>query len=335
MIAAGIFSGLLAFFGLGGHPSAPPPPPPTFLVRQADVADEKAVFATVQSANVVPARARIGGTIVELKVRQGDRVEAGQVIATVADLKLGLQASSYGAQVASAQAQLAQAKIDLERAQRLMAANAISKNALDQAHTAYNVAQSNVRSMSAQRAVVRQQSAEGQVLAPTAGRVITVPVTAGTVLMPGDTVATVAEGDFVLRLEIPERHARSIKVGSLIRLDGADLGLDGPRFGTIKLVYPQIDNGHVVADATVQELGDYFVGERVRVWVGAGDRKAIVVPGNLVVTRSGIDYVRLWTKTGQRFDVPVQRGQAIHRPRQPDGIEILSGLAPGDRLLKP
>ena len=47
----------------------------------APVTDEKAVFATIETANVVPARARAGGTIAELKVRQGDHVEQGQVIA--------------------------------------------------------------------------------------------------------------------------------------------------------------------------------------------------------------------------------------------------------------
>ena len=110
-------------------------------------------------------------------------------------------------------------------------------------------------------------------LAPTAGRVITVPVTPGTVLMPGDTVATVAEQNFVLRLEVPERHARYIKVGDPIRLDGTDLGLDGPRFGTIKLVYPQIDNGHVVADATVDGPQRLFR-RRTRARLGVGRRRA-------------------------------------------------------------
>lgn len=329
-----IFAGIMAFFGLGAPQQPPPPPPQTYLVRPVMVVDEKAVFATVQSANVVPARARIGGTIVELKVRQGDQVEQGQVIAVVSDKKLGYQASSYGAQVAAAQAQLALAKTDLDRAQRLMAANAISKNALDQARTAYNVAQSNVNSLAAQRSVVQQQSNEGEVLAPQSGRVITVPVTAGTVLMPGDTVATVAQGDFVLRLQIPERHARDIKVGQSVRLDGADIGLSGPRFGVIKLVYPDIDNGHVVADATVQELGDYFVNQRVRVWINAGERRAIVVPADLIRTRSGIDYAKIWLG-GQALDVPIQRGQTIHRPHQPDAIEVLSGLNSGDKLLKP
>lgn len=327
-----IFAGVLSFFGFGTPQVPPPPPPKTYLVEPVQVGDEKSVFATVQSANVVPARARIGGTIIELKVRQGDLVAQGQVIATVSDKKLGLQASSYGAQVAAAQAQLAQAKTDLDRAQRLMTANAISKNTLDQARTAYNVAQSNVNALAAQKAVVQQQSVEGAVLAPTAGRVITVPVTAGTVLMPGDTVATVAQGDFVLRLQIPERHARDIKVGQSIRLDGADLGLEGAHFGVIKLIYPEIDNGHVVADATVQALGDYFVNERVRVWVSAGIRRAIVVPARLIRTRSGIDYVRLWAN-GQALNVPVQRGQILHRPKAEDGVEVLSGLSAGDKLL--
>ncbi len=205
----------------------------------------------------------------------------------------------------------------------------------DQAHTTYNVALSNLASISAQRSVVQQQVTEGKILAPTAGRVITVPVTAGTVVMGGDTVATVAEQNFVLRLEVPERHARYMKAGDTIRLDGDELGLDGPRFGTIKLVYPQIDNGHVVADATVSGLSDYFVGQRIRVWVAAGARQAIVVPGRLLTTRFGIDYARLWQSGGQAIDVPVQRGEDYPTPKLRDGVEILSGLHPGDRLLKP
>jgi len=84
-----IFAGIMSLFGLGSPQEPPPPPPRTYLVRPSMVADEKAVFATVQSANVVPARARIGGTIVELKVRQGDHVEQGQVIATVSDASSG------------------------------------------------------------------------------------------------------------------------------------------------------------------------------------------------------------------------------------------------------
>lgn len=330
-----LLAGIFSIFAAASIPPHQVTPPHTFLVTQSEVGDEKAVFATVESANVVPARARIGGTVLELKVRQGDHVEEGQAIANVGDQKLALQVNSYSAQVQAAQAQVTQAKLEYDRAQRLIAPGAISRNMYDQAHTAYSVAIGNLKSVSAQRAVIEQQEKEGQILAPVSGRVITVPVTSGTVVMQGDAVATVAKQDFVLRLEVPERHAHSIRVGDPVRLDGGDFGSDGPRFGKIMLVYPQIDNGHVVADATVSGLSDYFVGERVQVWISAGGRKTVVVPANLITTRFGIDYARIWTAKDGAADIPVQRGPERPRARMPDGIEILSGLAPGDRLLQP
>ena len=326
---------ILAFFGFGVPQLArPAPPPATYIVKAVPVADEKSVFATIQSTYTVPARVRTAGTIVALKVRQGDFVTRGQIIAMVGDPKLTLQSNSYAAQVAAARAQLDQAKADFDRAQRLIGAGAIARNMYDQARTNYNVAQSNLKSVVAQGAVVREQATEGGVAAPTSGRVITVPVTSGTVVMAGDTVATVAQQNFVLRLEVPERHARFLKAGDAVRLDGADLGLPGPRFGKISLIYPDVDNGHVVADAVVAGMGDYYVGQRVRVWVSAGSRSAILVPERLITTRAGIDYARLWTGTAA-MDVPVQRGEEFNAPGRPQQLEILSGLAPGDRLLTP
>src|ERR1039458_1106322 len=84
----------------------------TFVVAPTTVADEKAVFATVESANVVPARARIGGTVVELTVKNGDEVNRGQLIATVGDEKLALQRKSLDAQIAGLDSQFAQAQAD-------------------------------------------------------------------------------------------------------------------------------------------------------------------------------------------------------------------------------
>src|SRR5690242_13157263 len=182
-------TGTLVYLGLAAQPATHyVPPPPAYVVHETRISDQKSVFATIESAYVVPARVRTGGTILELKVRQGDRVDQGQVIALVGDQKLSLEVNSYQAQVQAAQAQLEQAKVEFGRAQRLIEAGAISRNSFDQSRTAYNVAQSNLKSITAQRAVVQQQQTEGQVLAPTSGRVITVPVTAGTVVMAGDIV---------------------------------------------------------------------------------------------------------------------------------------------------
>ena len=307
----------------------------TFVVGSQTIVDEKAVFATVESTNVVPARARIGGTVVALFAKEGDAAKQGQVVATVGDEKLALQMKSIDAQIAGLEAQFAQSQSDLVRAQDLFARGTIPKPRLDEAQTAFNVVSNTLKARVAERSVLQQQVTEGNVLAPASGRVLKVSVTVGTVVLPGETVATIAEENFVLRLRVPERHARFLKAGDPVRIAGEELGKGGAQFGTVRLVYPQIEDGRVIADATVANLGDYFVGERIRVWVSAGDRSSLLVPGSFIVIRFGIDYVRLRGAAGTVIDVPVQRGRELPRPDMPDALEILSGLKAGDVLVRP
>lgn len=306
----------------------------TFVVTSSAVPDQKAVFATIESRRVVPGRSRIGGTVAAIAVREGDHVALGQVIATVGDDKLALQMKALDAQIAGLEAQVAQAQIDLTRAEDLFQKGIAPKTRLDEARTASNVATNAMRARTAERSVIQQQLTEGNVMAPAAGRVLKVPLTAGTVVMPGDAVALIAEQNFVVRLRVPERHARSMKAGDPIRIDGDDLGTSAPRFGKISLVYPQIEDGRVVADAVVEGLDDYFVNERVRVWIAAGARPAYVIPSRFITTRFGLDYVRVRTTGNADVDVPVQRGRPTPRPDMPDGIEILSGLQDSDRLVR-
>jgi RND family efflux transporter MFP subunit len=328
-------AGLMAFVCLGIVLAVPASANTLFVVAPAKVSDEKAVFATVESPRVVPARARIGGTVAELSVKEGDEVALGQVVATVGDEKLALQLKSLDAQIAGLEAQRAKAESDLARAEDLVGRGTLPRTRLDEARTAYDVATNMLRSRIAERSVVQQQLAEGSVLAPAAGRVLKVPLTTGTVIMAGEPVAHIAEGGFVLRLRVPERHARFLKAGDPVRIDARELGASDPRFGTIKLVYPQIEDGRVVADAAVEGLGDYFVSERIRVWVSAGERTAYVIPAGLITTRFGVDYVKVRGADGRDRDVPVQRGRELPRPGLPDGVEILSGLKAGDRLVGP
>lgn len=289
-------------------------------VAPVAITDFKPVYATVESADVANARARTGGTVIELKADEGDVVAQGQILAVVGDDKLALQLDSLNAQIAAAQAQQAKAQDDYTRAQELFRNGTVAKARLDEAKAAFQVADNQLKSITAQRSVIDQQVKEGQILAPAAGRVLDVPITKGAVIMPGEVAARIAANAYVLRLQLPERHASELKVGDSIRLE------DG-RTGTLRQIYPQIANGRVQADADVAELGGYFVGQRVRVDVSTGTHQGYVVPPSYLVTRGGIDYIQL--KQGQELLlVPVQRGEELK-----DGIEIISGLQAGDVLL--
>ena len=185
---------------------------------------------------------------------------------------------------------------------------------VDAAKTALDVAERTLAAMGSDRDVVAQRMSEGAVLAPGAGRVLRVPVSEGSVVLPGETIATLAEDHYILRLQLPERHARFMRAGDAVQIGARGLEDDGAkREGRVRLVYPEIQGGRVIADVEVPALGDYFVGERTRVYVNTGMRRAIIVPRALVYRRAGVDYAKLADGDGGRR--PARRGAAIRTSR--------------------
>lgn len=298
-------------------------------VARQQVDDRKAVIATVEPIRELVARARIGGTIVALSVREGDQVAAGDRIALVVDPKLALQIQALESRIQAQSAAREQAQIDLNRIEQLRTSGTVSQAQLDQARTRLNMAERTYLALRSDREVVEQQSTEGGVLAPASGRVLKVPVSVGSVVLPGETIATLATDNYILRLQLPERHARFMKAGDEILVGSRGLQQQDQetlRPGRVRLVYPQIDQGRVIADAEVDGLGDFFVGERTRVYVATGKRDALVVPADLVYRRYGVSYVKLKDGT----EVVVQPGLPVD-----GGIEILSGLNEGDVVVRP
>ena len=299
------------------------------VVAPEEIDDRKAVVATVEPVRQLVARARIGGTVVSLKVREGDVMKAGQQIAVVTDQKLALQIEAIEQRIRSQEAQRDQAKMDFDRVQELQSRGVTSQAQLDLVRTALNIAERNLSAIQADRNVLNQQAAEGAVLAPGHGRVLTVPVSLGQVMMPGEPVATLAEERYILRLSLPERHAQIMKAG-----DAVDIAARGSkeneaeqrRKGHVRLVYPEISGGRVMADVEVDGLGDYFVGERTRVYVSTGKRSAFLLPASAIYSRAGAFFVRL--KSG--VEMIVKPGE-----RRGTRMEILSGLRAGDVVVTP
>lgn len=298
-------------------------------VQLKTVNDRKAVIATVEPVHELSARSRISGTISVVNVKEGDKVKAGDKIAVVGDEKLALQMRAVQARIEAQQAERTQAKIEFDRATTLRKTGAGSQAKLDQAKTRLDVAIRNLQALQSDRQVIEQQSIEGAVLAPSDGRILSVPLHEGSVVMAGDNVATMATDNYILRLQLPERHARFLKRGDDILVGSRGMKETENtevRPGKVVTVYPQIENGRVIADVAVEGLGDYFVGERTRVFVATGERQALVLPEKFIYRRFGVSYVRL--KSGE--DVVVQVGQPVD-----GGIDILSGLRVGDVAVMP
>jgi RND family efflux transporter MFP subunit len=306
-------------------------------VTTEEIDDLKSVYATVRSRDLIQARVRTPGTIASLKVDEGDSLQPGQVLALVGDPKIALRINALDARIVANESRVATAETELQRSQTLKERGFASQARLDQAQTAYDVALNELKSARAERSVIETEIAEGQVLAPTSGRVLKVPVTEGSVVLAGESIATIAANEYLLRLELPERHARFMKIGDPVRVGARGLGADDTPLaeGRISQVYPELQNGRVVADAEVPDLGSYFVGERLLVWISAGKRQAFVVPRAYIFKRFGLDYVRLEKDGGAHADVVVQAGRVIKGTDGQERVEILAGVAAGDKLVRP
>ncbi|HRY07945.1 MAG TPA: efflux RND transporter periplasmic adaptor subunit [Hyphomicrobiaceae bacterium] len=309
----------------------------TYKVEMNDIDDLKSVYGTVRSTDRIEARARIGGTIASLSVDEGSDVKAGEVIALVADQKLALKLKALEAQIAGLTAQRVNTNRDLGRQEELIKRGFTPKAKVDELSTQLEVVDNQLKSAEAERDVVMRQVKEGEVLAPASGRVLLVPVTVGSVIMPGESLATIAGNQYVLRLELPERHARFINKGDSVQVGRRSLDNSGQPLikGEITQVYPELQGGRVVADASVKGLGDYFVGERVLVYISVGMRRGMVIPRSLVATRYGYDFVKVARGKARVSDVIVQLGPATVLADGSEGVEVLGGLNPGDEIVKP
>ena len=298
-----------------------------YKVAPATVTDWKTVYGQIEAKDSIPARARLGGTLVELAVTEGEMVTAGQTLGRVVDEKIAFQINAIDAQIAALESQLANARSELERGEELKSRGVITTQQLDGLRTQAEVVAQQLEAQKASRKVTEQQATEGLVLAPITGRVLEVPVAKGAVVMAGEPLATVGGGGFFLRLSVPERYAATLREGDRI---GIETGT-GTATGILAKVYPQIAGGRVNADVEVPDLNSEFVGARVLVRLPLASRSAVLVPADLVHTHSGLDFVMLRGAEGQYERVIVPGPKVVV-----DGIEmieVLSGLTGGEEVV--
>lgn len=296
-----------------------------YTVTPQAVTDWKAVYGRIEAQTRIPARARIGGTLVELGVTEGDRVEAGAVIGRVVDDKLDFQLAAIDGQLQALESQLENARSELLRGEELLARGVTTVQRLDALRTQVEVLQNQIMAARAERQVVEQQATEGAVLAPIAGRVLSVPAAAGAVVMPGEAVANIGGGGFFLRLAVPERHATMLAEGDRIEIAAPS----GMVEGELARLYPQIENGRVIADVAVPALDDAFVDARVPVRLPISTRAALMVPEGAVSHRFGLDF--LTVGDAERV-VVLGEGHAVGGVAM---VEVISGLAAGESVVLP
>jgi membrane fusion protein (multidrug efflux system) len=291
-------------------------------VRTLEVAPQPLVVSTtavgtIEPENRVVVASQEEGLVTALHVREGDRVEKGEILAQLDDRELS-------AQLDEERARLVEADGQWNRANKLAQDGLVTAADADAARASYQVEQARV-------AALRTRLSFTRIVAPVDGVVTVRHVELGDLVGARAPVVELASGRQVLRVPVSELDVVKLKPGdtAAVTVDALP-GRELP--ARINRIFPAADRTsrqvtvELVLEETPEELRPGFLAraELVTERVPA----AILLPEPAVLR--GSDY--------PAFVYVVEGGVARVREvkvglRQNGRARILEGLAPGDRVV--
>lgn len=306
---------------------------PTVQIGARAVSTGYEIDGVIEPVKQSVVSAQASGRVVKLLVKMGDRVKAGQLLATIDDQESSVGVQRSAAQVTQSEAELRNAQVNYERTRNLQSQGFVSQAALDVAETQYKAAQAG----RAQAAAGARQSALSQgytrVTAPYDGWVLQTHAEAGDLAVPGKPIVTVY-APLPLRavVQVPASLADSTRAAKevLVQLSEAN--------GESKWVAPVKRSAMPAADPVSQTVvwrldlspqaaQNLLPGQQVRVRFVGGQANRTVVPAAAVLRRGELTAVYVATERG--FVLRAVRLGADHGA---DGVEIVAGLAAGERV---
>ena len=242
-------------------------------------------------------------------------------------------------------ARMEQAAAELARSKSLLDQGLLSRSSFDVVEANFKVADSqyndsleevnNRRAVLLQRrsdlALAEQQLLDTSLVAPFAGGIQARRANAGEYLAAGTPVLTLVKiSPIRLRLEIPERDARLVRIGQAVRVRSE--GDTAVWTGKVARVSPALEEASrsLVVEAEIPNPeGALRPGAFVKAEIDSeAGGPALVVPAASVVVFAGIEKV-VTVKDGKALERPVVTGR-----RAGDVVEIISGLTQGDLVVE-
>jgi RND family efflux transporter MFP subunit len=348
--------------------SAPPAPPARGEAQQTVAtlarAQTSQLATQFEAGGVVRARltaaiaGRVLAPVVDVRVRPGDRVNAGQILLTLDGRELQAQADRASAALAAARqgvraaesdkqaadAGLTLAAASFDRMNGLHARRSATNYELEEATAAIQTARAHVagaeaRAAEAAASLSAAESASSAatisasyavVTAPFAGRVTERFVDPGSMAAPGAPLLTVEDTSlFRLEVSIDEARARDIAAGQT-----AGVTLSGPgsetwaegRISEVSRLDPARHSFVVKIDipSSVPARSGAFGRARFT----AGTRSILSVPASALIPRGQITFVFAVDRDGLAHLRPVTTGETAG-----DRVEVLAGLADAEQIV--
>ena len=286
----------------------------TAILQAGEISDFSETSGTVKAKTISVLSAKIMGVVTDVRVRQGERVSAGQLL-------LSIDAEDIYRQMESAAHQKELADVTAERYRRLYAERAVARQQLDEVETRRKVADAEYARASANMAFAR-------IVSPTNGVVTDKRIDPGSMASPGSHLLTVEDiSAFSIETQADERLINQVVVGMPVEVAIESLGrtVRGKVVEASPSVDPVSHTFYVKVEMTDPSLRS---GLYAKVRFPLGQRQALVVPAGSIISKGQLSGVYIVDEKGLISYRLVKTGKPTGA-----GIEILSGLSAGERVV--
>ena len=282
---------------------------------------------TIRAKNETSVSSRITASIVSINARSGDRVEEGDVLATLDDRDLVARAQQAEKGVLAAQAQRDDAKSEFARKQSLFDQGVASKSELDRAEADYKSLQAEVSR--AERGLDESEASlsYATIKSPIAGRVIDRFAEPGDTVTPGVSILKLYD-PHSLRIEadVRESLATALQKGEQfqVRIDTLNKTVSGQ----IDEIVPQSQVGSrsFLVKVSLPPVENLYPGMFGRLLIPTGEVERLYVPQAAIARVGQLEFV-LVDENGSLVRRFVRTGLES-RSR----VEVLSGLTAEERI---
>ena len=335
-------------------------------VQSAAIQQSLTATGTVQAFDLLQVSPQVSGLqIREVRVRKGDQVAAGQVLAVLDDAVLQTQLAQAQANYAQAEAEVvqeqaeqaqaaanaAEAQDNFERNQILFDKGGISLQELNSRRTqaitaresvgvaaaAVQSAQATLSSRAAEINRLETQLNQTVVRAPASGQIAERQATVGDTSSTGTALFTmIQDGLLELVVDLPQRQLAAIQVGTPVEITSStneQIQLSG----AVRSIDPQVDpqTRQAAVNVSLSANENLRTGMFLQAEFMTGLRTGLVLPATAIQPQTDdSSTVFVVNAETQAELVVVEVGARLPATaNQPERLEVLSGLDRGDRVI--
>jgi RND family efflux transporter MFP subunit len=347
ILGLGITVALVGCSGEREHPTSSPETVknlPVFVVQRANVPDLMEAVGTVRAAQTSDLASQTMGAIVEIRVREGDCVQHGQVLVRIDDAQPQAAADRATAAVTSARQQLAAANSDLaladstlKRYQNLYERKSVSPQEFDEIRTRQQAALARRDMAEADRAQAQAALAQArtglsytQIRAPFDGVITAKKADTGTLASPGMPILTLEDvRRYRLEVNVNESDLRYVRIAQSLPVT-IDALASETLTGRVAEIVPAADVATRSFLMKIELPSDKQLRSGLfgRAEFTRGERSSLLIPRSALVERGQLQgiFVLDQNKIASLRYVTLGRASGTQ-------VEVLAGLEAGERLV--